>query len=363
MNEIKITKLPNSEVQIEGEISAEAFEKFFEKSLKEIQANFEADGFRKGKAPESVVLSKVPEIQIMQDAAELALNEEYPKIVEKEKLDVITPPEIAITKMARNNPLGFKIKTTLLPELTLPDYKKVAKAALEKANKEQEKIEVTEEELEKTIEDIRKSRAPKKHIKEQAKEDAKSEDGAEKPADQPAAEAELELPELNNEFVQSLGEFKDVEDFKQKLRENMMLEKQNMAREKTRLKIMEAIMKETKVELPKVLVDIEIDKILYKMKSDITAMGLKFEDYLKNLNKKEEDLRTDFQKDGEDRAKLAMVLHEIAKVEEIKPDQEQVEQEVAMILNHYKDADPERARAHTENVLVNEKIFQLLESL
>jgi len=116
------------------------------------------------------------------------------------------------------------------------------------------------------------------------------------------------------------------------------------------------------MELPEILLQIELDKILYRMESDITQMGLKFEDYLKHLNKTKEDLRKEFRNDAEKKAKLALILNEISKVEKIVADEEQVTKEVATILEHYKDADPERARMHAENVLTNEKIFQFLES-
>jgi len=92
-------------------------------------------------------------------------------------------------------------------------------------------------------------------------------------------------------------------------------------------------------------------------------MGLKFEDYLKHLNKAREGLRKDFHKDAEKKAKLALILNEIAKAENITADAEQVEKEVKEILDRYKEADPERARIHAENILTNEKIFQFLENL
>jgi trigger factor len=91
-------------------------------------------------------------------------------------------------------------------------------------------------------------------------------------------------------------------------------------------------------------------------------MGLKFEDYLTHIKKTKEDLRKDFRKDAEQRAKLSLVLNEIGKKEKIEADPDQVAKEVAMILEHYKEADPERAKMHAENVLTNEKIFQFLES-
>ena len=98
------------------------------------------------------------------------------------------------------------------------------------------------------------------------------------------------------------------------------------------------------------------------MESDITAMGLKFEDYLKQLNKKVEDLRGEFRTDASKKAKLSLILNEIAKIEKIVANEEQVAKEVAHILEHYKDADPERAQMHAENILTNEKIFVFLES-
>ena len=98
------------------------------------------------------------------------------------------------------------------------------------------------------------------------------------------------------------------------------------------------------------------------MESDITQMGLKFEDYLKHLNKTREDLVKEVRPDAEKKAKLGLVLNEIAKIEKLIPDPEQVSKEVAQILEHYKDADPERAKIHAENVLTNEKVFILLEN-
>src|SRR3989338_3615702 len=120
MSKITVKKLPKSEVEIEGEIDSEIFESYFTKALKKIGDTLELDGFRKGKIPESVMLSNIPEIHILEEMAEMALGEHYPKILENEKIDAISRPEISITKLARKNPLGFKIKTAVLPGIKLP---------------------------------------------------------------------------------------------------------------------------------------------------------------------------------------------------------------------------------------------------
>jgi FKBP-type peptidyl-prolyl cis-trans isomerase (trigger factor) len=345
-----IKKLPKSEVEIEGELESDVFEGYFAKAVKKLSENLEVDGFRKGKIPDNILLSKIPEIKILEEMAELALSEHYPKILEAEKIDAISRPEISITKLARNNPLGFKIKTAVLPEIKLGDYKKLAKKVLSEITEKDKDTTVTEEDLETTIMDIRKSRAPRKHIKD----GARMAEGTE--------EVKEELPELDDNFVKGLGPFTDVADFREKLKENIKLEKENQVKEKTRLKIIDQILEETEIDTPEVLINLETDKILYRMESDISQMGIKFEEYLKHLKKTVEDLRKEFQKDAEKKAKLSLILNEIAKLEKITPDETEVEKEVSHLLSMYKEADPERARAHVESVLINEKIFQFLET-
>jgi len=362
----KVTKLPKSEIEIEGELASEIFESYFTKALSKLGANLEIDGFRKGKAPENILISNIPEIKILEEMAEMALGEHYPKIIEGEDLDVITRPDIAITKLARNNPLGFKIRTTIMPEVILTDYKIIAKQILADVKDAEKELEITEEEIEKTVMDIRKSRAQKTNMKDTTgKEGEEAPSTIQEKAGDEVLLAEIkpeDLPELNDEFVQSMGPFENVKDFKEKLKENLKLEKTNLAREKKRLKIVEKIIKEAQIDTPEILIDLELDKILYRMESDITQMGMKFEDYLTHLKKTRENLKTEFRGDAEKKAKLGLVLNKIAQQEKIIADAEEVEKEVNHILEHYKEADPERARIHAQNILTNEKIFQFLES-
>jgi len=353
----KINKLPKSEIEIDGELEVDIFEAYFSKALKKIGENITIDGFRKGKVPENVLLSKIPEAQILEEMAEMALSEYYPKILEENKIDAISRPEISITKLARKNPLGFKIKTAIMPEMLLPDYKQIAKKIISEIKEKDKNIDVTEKEIEDTIMDIRKSRAPKINIKDEAEHIHKEEK-----THINEKLKETELPEFNDEFVKNLGPFKNIIDFKEKLKENIKLEKENQAKEKIRLKIIEKIIDDLKVEMPDILIEVELDKILYRMESDITQMGLKFEDYLKHLNKTIPDLRKEFKNDAEKKAKLGLVLNKIAEKEKIEPDPKQVSKEVIQILEHYKDADKERAKLHAENILTNEKVFQFLEN-
>jgi trigger factor len=328
--QIKINKLPESLIEIEGQIEWADFEENRPEATKHLGQHIELPGFRKGHVPENILLKNIPESRILEEMAEIAMPKIFLKIIEENKIDAIGRPEIAITKLAPNNPMGFKIKTSVLPEVKLPDYKAIAR---ENKNKDI-KVEVNQEEMEKTIEQIKKMRTPK--------------DAAE--------------PELNDEFVKTLGNFKDVEDFKNKLKDNIKLEKEAKEKEKQRIKIIEAILDKTPIEVPGILIESELDKMIYQMKADIENSGLVFEDYLKHLNKTEDDMRKDFRKDAEKRSKLELVLRALGIAEDIKVPEEDIKAEVEQVLKLYKDADKARARAYVENILTNEKIWQFLEN-
>jgi trigger factor len=101
---------------------------------------------------------------------------------------------------------------------------------------------------------------------------------------------------------------------------------------------------------------------MYRLQADITNVGFKFEDYLKQINKTESDLRIEWREEAEKRAKLQMIIHTISERENLKPTEEETEKDVTQITTMYKDADATRARAYVEQMLENEKVFKFLEN-
>jgi len=342
---VDIKKLEGSEVELSGEIPAVDFESCRNEVMNEFRLEVEVAGFRKGHAPDNMIIEKVGAEKILYEMAEHTLAHYYPEMVKENNIDAIGRPEIAITKIAEGSPLGFKIKTAVMPEIKLPDYKKIAKA--ENA-KPEEDATPTEEEVAKVIEEIRKSRAPKHEHKEGEVHDD----------NEPAPE----LPELNDEFAKSLGQFESVADLKAKIKENLGHEKSHHNIEKKRLAIMEEVIKGTKTEVPKILIDGELRKMSSEMRGQLENMGLKFEDYLTHIKKTEADLETDWKPEAEKRVKFGLVLETIAKEETIKADPAELEHEIEHILENYKDADRDRVTSYAENMLVNEAVFKFLEN-
>jgi len=349
----EIKPLENSEVEIKAEISAEEFEQYRAEVVRRLSVNIEVSGFRKGNVPEKILVQKIGEMPILEEMAETAISHAYPKILIEHKIDAIGRPEVNITKIAKGSPLGFSIKTAVMPEVKLSDYKGAAREEMAK----KEKITLEEKEVEDTIAEIRKQRA---HVvtdepEEDAPRTTDSSEGKSVPSGKP------DLPELNDEFVKTLGDFKDVEDFKKKLRENMLKEKETKAAQKKRMAIIEKVIAHSDIALPGVVVESELDKMMAQFQGDIARMGLKFDEYLTYIKKTKDDLRKEWLPDAGARAKAQLVLHKIAAEEKITVPEEEIEKEVKKLVEYYKDANPDRARDYVITVLTNEAVFKFLE--
>lgn len=359
-----IKKLEKSEVEITGVLEWVDFEKYEAKALERVGERMELPGFRKGKAPTAIIKENVNEMMLLEEMAEVALQESYIKILEENKIDAIGRPQIAITKIAKGSDLEFKITTAILPEMKLGDYKKIAQTENGKEENKKE-IVVDEKEVEKVILDLRKMRAEQVKGGEHAGHENMTEEEhtAAHSADEVAHTEipESEYPELNDEFVKTFGDFANVEAFKEKIRGNIKIEKMTVAKDKVRLAIVEELVKQTEGVIPEILIQSETDKMFYRLEADITNAGLKMEDYLKQINKTESDLRGEWKVDAEKRAKLQIIIHAISEKEKITPTEEEIISDVTKITAMYKDADPARARAYVEQMLENEKVFLFLE--
>lgn len=346
---LEIKKLEKGMVEIKGEIGADVFESFRDKALKHLGEHVRVDGFRPGHIPANVVEKNVGEMAVLEEMAQMALSKSYPKILEDNKIDAIGYPQINITKLAKGNPLGYTITVATLPEIKLADYKSIAKDF----NKEEIKVEVSEAEYESVLKNV-KIMKQKEDAKPARPDGGHSGGGAEIPEDAP-------LPEIDDAYVKKLGGFENLADFKEKIMENIRSEKEFRAKDKRRLEIIEKIIEKTPIDVPEILINSEIAKMHSKMKSDIEGMGMKYEDYIKSLGKSEDEMKKDWRENAEKRAKLQLIVTEIAKTENIKASEEKVKEEVKKVMANYSDVDENNARAYIESVLENEEVMKFLE--
>lgn len=326
-----------SEVEIISAVPAHEFAEHIKETLQGFAKEVTIPGFRKGSAPEKLVREKIGTTALLNEAAESAIAHAYGHILDIEKIDAVGRPMVSITKIAEGNPLEFTIRTGVLPKIEKLDYVKIAKTENEKKS---DSTEVTDADVEKALENIRKGRAVA------AKEGE-----------------ETVLPELTDEFAKSLGDFKDVADLKSKIKENLAHEKEHRAKEKKRLSLIDALAGAVSVTLPRVMVENELDRMIAQMRHDIERMGLSFDEYLKHLKKSEADMRKEWEKDAEKKAKLDLALEYIAKEEKIVADKTKVEAEMKHVVEQHKDIDLDRAHAYFEHAFQTQAVFDYLESV
>lgn len=370
--DFQIEKVPGSMVKIIGEIPYEELEKHRAKAIKELGQNLKVDGFRPGHVPETVVVQKVGEMPLLTEMAERALAAVYPEVLKAHEIDPIGRPEIQITKIAPANPLGFTATVSVLPQIDLPDYKKLAQAE----NASRSEVVVTEEDVDKQVQDILRQKAAYERLQKKAaageKETHTHADGTvhEGPAHDDEGKPledinDLKIPELTDELVKTLGapgQFESVTDFKAKLREHLEIEKKREAEAKHRAALTDKIIAGSSFELPPILIDSEIGQMFAQMEEDIKRAGLSVDDYLSHMKKTREDLKKEWTPTAEKRARLQLVLNEIAKKESILPEKEATDNEVKHLLEHYKNADETRVRIYVASVLQNEAVMKFLEN-
>ncbi|MBY0538433.1 hypothetical protein K2P47_03475 [Patescibacteria group bacterium] len=359
-----VEKQEGSQVKITGEIPYSELLEERAGAIKALGKNVKIDGFRAGHVPEAVIVKTIGEMAILAEMAERAIAHMYPHILEEHDIDAIGYPQISITKIAPENPLGFTATVAVLPTITLPDYKALAKTV----NAAKESTEVTDADVDKQINDILRQKAAYERLQKKAAAKAESTDSnevIEEPLETEADLAKLPIPELTNEVVATLGQpgqFATVEDFKSKIREHLAIEKKQMVESAHRAKITDTIIEASVMDIPQVLIDSELNQMFAQMNEDLEQSNLKMEDYLKHINKTQDDLKKDWTPAADKRAKLQLVLNEIAKKEEVKPDQAQLDAQVAQLLEQYKDADKHRVEIYVASVMTNEAVMKLLEN-
>lgn len=180
----------------------------------------------------------------------------------------------------------------------------------------------------------------------------------------------VELPEINDQFAQSLGDFKDLDSLRNNIKNGIALEKEQAEKQKRRQEALEKISRETEMEIPAVLIENEKNKMLEDLKKLVSErLKVSFEEYLEKIKKTEKEILDSFKKEAQARIKNFFVLEEIGKRENIEISDQEIAEEVNKVLRHYpslKEAekniglDLQKFKEYTKHIIKNDKVFNLL---
>lgn len=449
--QIEIKKLPKSEIEMEIEVPTDEWDKYLSLAVKNLGQNLEVPGFRKGQAPRQVVEREIGKDKIFQEAAQLCCRKSYVRVLMDKKIEAVGAPQITVLKMAAGNPFMFRAQVAVVPEVSLPDYKKIARDV------PKNKIKTNDKDIKETINYLRKSRAqfvtlirpaqkgdcvkidlwvdqtPSTEVllkpgldeatlqdeqkplagelKDQVivlgensllpgldekllgmKEGETREFDLELPvfeggsindrlnsANQRSTQTakvrakmnlvqKIVLPEMNDEFVMSLGKFKNVTDLNKNLRQGILTEKKMKEDERWHMAVINKIADQSQIDLPEILIKREQDKMMTELESNLTALGLQLKDYLAKIQRTEAQIQESFIKQAGQRVKIGLCLRQIARQEKVKIDERDLKAEMNKFLGQFesidqakKNIDLEALRLYTEGLMENRQVFTLLE--
>ena len=379
----------NGEARFTIEFSAEELEGAKVKVYQAKKDQFVIDGFRKGKAPRSIIEKKYGEEIFLDDAINDLLGTGYPDALKELDIDVIDQPRVEFGKLEKDAPFIATITVAVYPEIEVKDYKGV----------EIERIddEVTAEDVEKELANMQKRNArmvsvdravedgdhiildykgfvgeeqfeggtaegyplvigsgsfipgfeeqlvgankeEEVEVKVIFPEEYHSEDLAGKDAVFKCVVHEVkyeELPELDDEFAKDVSEHDTLEELKKETEENIAKAKKSWAENQMKDKAIDAVCEKNEFDIPEVMVEDEITQMIRELDMQLQQQGLGFQQYLQFMGKEMADFREEVKEDASKRVKMRMVINAIVDAENIEATEEEIEKEIELLAIQY----------------------------
>lgn len=392
---VVVKKLSQSKAEISISLPWDEWKEEMEHAVKYLTQSVKVDGFRPGRVPRDVIEKRLGKQAILNEAADHAVAHSYQKAIEKEKLDVIGPPEVKIGKLAENDTLEYTAVVAVMPKVELKHWRDDVK----RINSEFAKREngVSDDEINAELEKLASMRAKIVTVNREAKlgdnvlvdfsvlqngvliENGKSEKhpivlgssvfipgfeeqlvgmkaGDEKsfeltfPSDYHAKHLagklatfnvkinvvqEREVPAIDDEFAKSLGNFESLEKLKENMHGGMLEEKKMKSEEEYHGKIIDALAGKTEIEYPDILVMEETRHRLRTLEVQVKSMGIDFADYLAQTKKTEDDLKKELEPQVKKTLAANLILDALAKEGDIDVNGQETEAEMNKILAQY----------------------------
>lgn len=392
-----LEKKENNKATFTIEISEDKFEKAIQKSYLKNRNRFNIPGFRKGKAPRKIIEMNYGEEIFYEEAINIILPESYESAIDELELEPVEQPQVDIEELEKGKPVVFKIEVTVKPEVKLGEYKSIEVEKVE--------YNVKDEDVEKELNSIQEMNArlidaSDREIKDGdvlnidfegfidgerfeggTAENQQLEIGSNKfipgfeeqligkkkgeevevkvnfPEDYfeeslKGKEAifkvtineikEKELPELDDEFAKDVSEFDTLDEFKESIKEKLEKDMKNKEKVEQEEKVIDKVVEASEVDIPEVMIDNQIQNEMSQLDYRLRMQGLSIEQYFELTNTDIEDFKEQMKPEAEKRVKTELVLEEIAKVEKIKVDNEDIDKELEKMAEQYETEDVEK---------------------
>lgn len=385
---MKVTneKTENRQVFLTVEMEPAEVDESLERSYHRLVQKTNIPGFRKGKAPRSVLERHIGKESLFEDALKYLIPQAYEKAIKEQNIEAIAQPHIEV---AETDPLVFKAVVPLPPTIKLGDYHHIQVTP--------EPVKLSKNDVNQVIEQLRHQHAnwepverpvdfndlavlnvesligdapfinkiglqyqvlhdlsfPMPGFAEQLlgmKVDEVKEFKLQFPSDYPNSELvgkeasfkvtvteikQEQLPELNNEFAKQVNpDFKSLDSLRKQVSTSLKLRAEENARIDFEQRLVEAVVDITELEFPPIFVELEIDQLIKEQLQQWQMDDTGLEEYLRRINKTYEELREELRPLATKRVTQALVLGKIVEEEKIEASDAEIDAEIENMMQN-----------------------------
>lgn len=378
---VSVETLPTSEAVVNVDFSWEELEKASDKAYRKLVQKVDIQGFRRGKAPRSLVERRLGKEYIYQEGLDDLMTETYRDALKEHNIVPLTQPELDAPVLEMGQDYHFSIKVPILPPVELGDYRSL--------HFDRPEAEVTSEEVEEELEKMRERQANWEEVERPAQigdrvtmdlklssdeqmisdlkdnpfeltserhglftgmdeqivgmqkgesktftttipEDYTNEKLAGKTANYDVKLHKVEfkeLPELDDAFAIQVSneEYQTIEDLRKAVSDQLLESKKRKIRDDLREQVLAAVVDQAQVVIHPVLVDEETHEMMHQMSHLLEQQRMSMDQYLMLVKKSQTEYLESLKPDAERRVKQQLVLDEVGKKEDIKVSVEEVE--------------------------------------
>ena len=377
---VKCEEVEKNLSKITFEVTAEEFEKAIDRAYNKNKGKFNIPGFRKGKAPKSIVIKNYTKAVFYDDALNDVLPMAYEEALKESGLDVVARPEFDVEEIKDGEPVVFTALVTTRPEVKLGKYKGI----------EVEKVDytVTDEEVDKELEAARQRNARLISVDDRAVEKgdtaviefegfvdgvafeggkgenydleigsntfipgfedqlvgAKIDDLVDVnvtfPEDYHAEELKgkdalfkvkineikvRELPELDDDFASEVSEFDTLAEYKADVRAKLEEKAKEKAEGEIQNAVVEKAVENAEFDIPEAMIEYQTEKAINDMAQNLSYQGLSLDMYMKYTGQTLDTLKESYHEQSVKTVSAGLVIDAISAAEAIEVSPEEVE--------------------------------------
>ncbi len=387
---LTVENLEKNMAKLTIEVPKEKLDEAIKKAYNKIKNQINMPGFRKGKAPQSMVEKMYGASVFYEEAANILIPDAYAEEVEGSDLEVVSQPKIDIVTIEKGQPFVFTAEVALKPEVTLGDYKGIEVESIDvsvsdedveieiKKDLEQNSrtVDVTDRAVldgdEVTIDfdgyiegeqfeggyaedyslkigshsfiDTFEEQLIGKNIGDDVDvevtfpDDYHAKELASKPALFKVKVKGIkvkELPELDDEFVSDISEFETVDEYKEDVKKRLEFRKREDAKKQKEDKVVDKVIENATMEIPDAMVDSQINQMLQEYAQQLSYQGLSLEQYMQFTGMTVDVMKEQLKPEALRRIQSRLVLEAIVNAENITYTDEELDEEIKTMAENY----------------------------